>query len=75
MSDMRSLRSKDAAILGSMSIKASDFMLQESLRESIKISLRESAKEINELPIFRAIKLPSEKTHFTDDYLNGVYLG
>ncbi len=72
---MRSLRSKDAAILGSMSIKASEFMLQESLRESIKVSLRESAKEINELPIFRKIHLPDEKTHPTDDYLTGIYLG
>ena len=51
MSDIRSLRSRDAAILGQMSIKASDYLLQESLRESIKESIRESAEK-PELPRF-----------------------
>ena len=51
MSDMRSLRSRDAAILGQMSLKASDYMLQESLRESIKESIRESTEK-PELPRF-----------------------
>ena len=51
MSDIRSLRSRDAAILGQMSIKASDYLLQESLRESIKESIRESTEK-PELPRF-----------------------
>ena len=43
MSDSGSLRSKELAILGSrMSLRNNDVLLQESLRESINASLRES---------------------------------
>ena len=43
VSESGSLRSKEAALLSShMSMKPSDIMLQESLRESINASLRES---------------------------------
>ena len=53
ISDVRSLRSREAAILGSrMSMKPSDYLLQESLRESIRDSLKESANYMK-LPKFR----------------------
>ena len=71
---MQSLRSRDAAILGSrMSMRASDLLMQESLRESIKQSLRESAKELD-LPVFKKMHLPKEGCH-SDDFITGVYIG
>ena len=72
--DMRSLRSREAAILGTqMSIKASDYLLQESLRESIKESLKESALEL-ELPMFKKLHT-AETGSYTDDYADGFYIG
>jgi len=54
LSDARSLRSREAAILGSrMSDRASDLLVQESLFESIRESLRESQQNINQHPVFR----------------------
>ena len=55
MSDMRSLRSREAALLGNHnSVRASEHLLQESLRESIKESLKESAIDLD-LPIYKAL--------------------
>lgn len=72
--DIRSLRSREAAILGTQgSVKATDYLLQESLRESIKESLMESALEL-ELPIFKRLHMANTGS-FTDDFATGVYIG
>ena len=74
VSDIRSLRSRDAAILGQMSLKASDYMLQESLRESIKESIRESTEK-PELPRFKKVHVPHDGMKWSDDFATGFYIG
>ena len=72
---MRSLRSREAALLGSQaSLKASENMLQESLRESIKESLRESYEK-PDFPCLKKINLPRDGGKFSDDFATGFYVG
>lgn len=72
--DMRSLRSREAAMYQSKaSMKASDFFLQESLRESINESLKETAHYMH-LPIFKRMHLPEDGS-FADDFKTGYYIG
>ena len=56
-----------------MSIKATDYNLQESLRESIRESLRESAIEL-ELPTFKRLHM-ADSGCFSDDFATGIYIG
>ena len=75
ISDVRSLRSREQAILGSqMSFKASDHMLQESLRDSIKESLKESAEK-PDLTCLKKIHIPRDGGKFSDDFSTGFYVG
>ena len=57
-----------------MSFKASDHMLQESLRDSIKESLKESAEK-PDLTCLKKIHIPRDGGKFSDDFSTGFYVG
>ena len=57
-----------------MSFKASDYLLQESLRESIKESLNERSEQ-PQLPRFKKMHVPRDGIKFSDDFATGFYIG